>query len=541
MKRIVPILLLVFLFGCADKYKYLEDTAAVDISDAPALGTPEDTDKILTINTGNVAGQRLSSMTFSDAPWLTGVDVDTAVAESTAVAANTVKVSFPGFTSLLADYSFDTTDVVAGSIRIYHQTTEPVSCNAGDIWIDTDAAAGQNTYACIAGTFALQAGGATGDDLGAATSSDVSALFTGTGYLNTDGTASTPPTAFTGDASDVPILDVAEYFLSADVETVIAEIGADLAETVVLNFDVNDFLVDGGNVTIQTGRYELADPTLIKVAEVDTQAEFESLLFTLPTGGTGGVTEVATLPAPLVEGTLYAAIDTETWTFKSSTGTWVSGVDGWTYTADTPVGDVLFFLDFEGSQAEDLAGGWTILQPTGIVDLDLTAGAISGLQSLYVRMNTSQAGGILSPVFTAQTTLYYRHTWQYDISALTTVHGIILFNNGTMVAQNKLSGGNYIAQSGTVTATALATPTAYTTHYACGKVVAGTGANDGVHKLNFGTSSDASLNTTTIISTGNVAGSIDQIGLLQYGTPKLILDDFILSTAPIAACSGAGL
>jgi hypothetical protein len=82
MKRLLIIALL-FLAGCAgDKYRYLEDTAAVDISDAPALGTPANDDKILTINTGNVAGNRLSAITFADAPWLLTAGTGTVVARN---------------------------------------------------------------------------------------------------------------------------------------------------------------------------------------------------------------------------------------------------------------------------------------------------------------------------------------------------------------------------------------------------------------------------------------------------------------------------
>jgi hypothetical protein len=82
MKRLLIVTLL-FLAGCAgDKYRYLEDTAAVDISDAPALGTPANDDKILTINTGNVAGNRLSAMTFADAPWLLTAGTGTVVARN---------------------------------------------------------------------------------------------------------------------------------------------------------------------------------------------------------------------------------------------------------------------------------------------------------------------------------------------------------------------------------------------------------------------------------------------------------------------------
>jgi hypothetical protein len=70
MKKLAILLLVVALAGCAKDYRYLEDTAAVDISDAPTLGTPAPEDKILTVNSGNTAGNRLSSMTFDEAPWL---------------------------------------------------------------------------------------------------------------------------------------------------------------------------------------------------------------------------------------------------------------------------------------------------------------------------------------------------------------------------------------------------------------------------------------------------------------------------------------
>ena len=83
MKKLSIILVVLFLSGCAvqkDKFAYLENTAVTDISDAPSLGVPESTDKILTINVGNVAGERLSSMLFSDAPWL---DSDGTAANST--------------------------------------------------------------------------------------------------------------------------------------------------------------------------------------------------------------------------------------------------------------------------------------------------------------------------------------------------------------------------------------------------------------------------------------------------------------------------
>ena len=107
-----------------------------------------------------------------------------------------------------------------GAMRLPNGTDLPVSCNAGEIHIDTDATSGQQIYVCEAGTFTLQGDGGSGDDPGwlyTALAAEPASPLAGKVYRADNEAAGWDPATYTGTddyfvlytgAAYVPIMDI---------------------------------------------------------------------------------------------------------------------------------------------------------------------------------------------------------------------------------------------------------------------------------------------------------------------------------------------
>lgn len=127
-----------------------------------------------------------------------------------------------------------------------------------------------------------------------------------TGYLYSDGTCGTPP-------GTLPTATVGQTYQADENGQAVAVTPAPLTfagsnisyndETGLATVPVTSTVTSGSTVPLTSGGAytalegkENADPTIVKVAEIDTQAEFEALLFPLPPGGTGGYVTLSAIP-----------------------------------------------------------------------------------------------------------------------------------------------------------------------------------------------------------------------------------------------------
>lgn len=132
---------------------------------------------------------------------------------------------------------------------------------------------------------------------------------------------------FDGDASDVPVTDAGTFFTTDTVEAALQQLGTFLKTTftgtllsgitshqaavqaIATAVDGSIELgVDGTtieqygttpniNLRVKSGVFESADSSIVKQAEIDSQAKFEALAgWSLPTGGTGAINITTALP-----------------------------------------------------------------------------------------------------------------------------------------------------------------------------------------------------------------------------------------------------
>jgi hypothetical protein len=199
------------------------------------------------------------------------------------------------------------------------------------------------------------------------------------------------------------------------------------------------------------------------------------------------------------------------------------------------VDGTIFNLDFNGTETEDLAGGWTKIQPTGTLTLDSTAyGPPEGTQAMFARNNAGGINGIQSPLFTPASTLYYRYGYQSEFNAAAYEHGIQFYNDVTNVGGVYFSTGLRIS-NGTEN-TLVVQPTPNDQYWVCGKFSTGTTGSDGEHILNIGTSTNPIDNSSATITNGTATESINKITLTQVGSAGMELDAFKLSTGVIPEC-----
>jgi hypothetical protein len=198
------------------------------------------------------------------------------------------------------------------------------------------------------------------------------------------------------------------------------------------------------------------------------------------------------------------------------------------------VDGTVFHLDFNGTETEDLAGGWTKIQPTGTLTLDSTAyGPPEGPQAMFARNNAAGINGIQSPTFGPYSTLYYRYAVQTTSTGSSFPHGISFFSDTTKLGDVN-ANGSYRATNGTGSVTTIAV-VAGNQYWVCGKFSTGSGA-DGEHIINIGTSADYFNNTTYELTTGDATGTVNNVTLSQYSSNGMELDDFTLSTEVITEC-----
>jgi len=247
---------------------------------------------------------------------------------------------------------------------------------------------------------------------------------------------------------------------------------------------------------------------------------------------TAGVYSLST--SPLRQ---YICFATGDWNYIDSTGL----VD-WDNPA--PVTEsTTFFLDFEGTEAEDLAQGgtWTKDFPAGIFTLDYTDGPIAGSQSLRIVNDAGGTNYLYSPLYPSPVdTVYYSYSFKMGSTTSSIKQGFGAF--GTLdasVGMTIYEGGLKLKQ-GTTASAGIPISTG-STYYICGKVVSSSGSNDGMHIARVGTDSNYNINPVYGITNGTNTDLIKQVYMAQYSSNSLTVDDWKTSTEVLSECGDLSL
>jgi hypothetical protein len=305
--------------------------------------------------------------------------------------------------------------------------------------------------------------------------------------------------------------------------------------------DVQDVSVDVEELLGATDKTDIRD--IIQVPHSSEIADLQTQINTIEIG-----TSVVSVPinsnSPCTTGTIayslvplrkYECFANANWKYFDSTGL----VD---WDDETVEQGQLFYLDFNLTQVEDLAGGWTIIAPTGTVTTDSTVyGVLEGTESARVHNNAAEMNALVSPDFADASVIYYRALIQASATNTSGPFGFRFYND----TEGTLESQGYTHISSGFRATHGSAPTSDPTpfaagvpHYVCGKfqIASGVGANDGQHIVSVSDTSNPANGSTISVTNGTGYLPVNRIYLAQYSSNAMLIDIAEASTEVIPEC-----
>jgi hypothetical protein len=204
----------------------------------------------------------------------------------------------------------------------------------------------------------------------------------------------------------------------------------------------------------------------------------------------------------------------------------------------------LFFLDMEGTETEDLSGGWVKQVDSGSATTDYTLIVLSGTQSARLNSNSSSSVYLKSPAIADADTIYYSAQIQTSSTATSSMGFYFMNIDGeteTTLGRTGLSSG-FRAYHGSTNSAGI-TIAGGTKYYMCGKfqVATSDGANDGMHLMNLSTTSNPVDGTTVGVTNGNSFSPINRVWIRQTSSNALVIDDIKGSTEVLPECGELSL
>jgi hypothetical protein len=217
----------------------------------------------------------------------------------------------------------------------------------------------------------------------------------------------------------------------------------------------------------------------------------------------------------------YICVSTDTWGYEEITLT------GW----NNPAPTALLTEGFE-TATTGYENVWTEVNNGGTFNPVYTGFVGGGLQSHYMRQNGGSTNSITSSVFTAQSTIYFRHWVRWIGSTASYFQGYALLDaSDNVVSKMRRSSGDWECTHGTIDLP-VAAMVPDTDYYIWGKYVASTGS-DGVLEITIGTTGVKSAGTTYTLSNGDATASVNRIQFNQYGSFGMMTDLIEVSTTEL--------